>query len=95
MPLVFFVDFGTSLAENKALYVERTNGMAEVTAFPRSLIPWQFQANSIEGKLSLTDDGNGNLSGNIDGNQQVIGFWNEAAQKVTFLLHLFPLYKPL
>lgn len=59
--------------------------MAEAETFPRSLGPWQFQANGIEGKLSLADDGNGNLSGNIDGNQQAIGFWDAAASKVTFL----------
>lgn len=59
--------------------------MAESERFPGSIGPWQFQANGTESKLSLTDDGNGNLSGNVDGSQQVIGFWDADAQRVTFL----------
>ena len=59
--------------------------MAQTETFPRSLGPWHFFANGVAGQLTLTDDGSGKLSGAIDGNQQVLGFWDAAAQKVTFL----------
>ncbi len=59
--------------------------MAEAERFPGSIGPWQFSANGVEGKLSLKDDGNGNLSGSIDENQKVLGFWDATARKVTFL----------
>ena len=59
--------------------------MAQSETFPRSLGPWHFSANGVAGQLTLTDDGSGKLSGSIDGNQPVIGFWDANAQKVTFL----------
>jgi len=59
--------------------------MTEAQTFPKALGSWQFSANGVAGQLTLTDDGNGNLSGTIDGKQQVLGFWDTAAQKVTFL----------
>jgi hypothetical protein len=64
--------------------------MAETTSFPGSLGPWHFFANDVAGHLILKDDGSGKLSGTIDGNQQVLGFWDAAVQKVTFLRILDP-----
>ncbi len=59
--------------------------MAEAERFPQSLGSWQFQANGVEGRLNLTDDGNGNLSGTINDDEQVIGFWDADASRVTLL----------
>ena len=64
--------------------------MAEAEKFPASIGPWKFFANGVEGQLTLKDDGNGKLSGSIDGNQQVLGFWDASARKVTFLRILDP-----
>ena len=59
--------------------------MAQTETFPRSLGPWHLFANGVAEQLTLMDDGSGKLSGSIDGNQPVIGFWDANAQKVTFL----------
>jgi hypothetical protein len=59
--------------------------MAEAERFPGSLGPWRFMTNGVEGKMTLRDDGNGNLSGTIDETQQLLGFWDANLQKVTFL----------
>jgi hypothetical protein len=59
--------------------------MAQTHTFPRSFGPWEFSANGVAGQLTLTDDGSGKLSGSIDGNQPVIGFWDANVQKATFL----------
>lgn len=85
--LTSFVGSCTALSEYMSLIAKKGQSkfMAEAETFPRALGFWQFQANGVEGKLSLADDGNGNLSGNINGSQQVLGFWDAAALKVTFL----------
>ena len=59
--------------------------MAEAERFPGSFGPWRFIANGVEGKMTLQDDGNGNLSGTIDETQQLLGFWDASQHKVTFL----------
>ena len=46
--------------------------------------PWKLSTNGVEGTLTLTSDENGNLSGMIDGDQPVLGFW-DCVQLVTFL----------
>jgi hypothetical protein len=71
-------------------HAERKNLLTQTETFPRSLGPWSFSANDVAGQLTLIDDGSGNLSGTIDGNQQVLGFWDATAQKVTFLRILDP-----
>jgi hypothetical protein len=58
--------------------------------FPASLGPWQFSANGIEGSMTLTDDGTGNLSGSIDGHQSLLGFWDARTRTVTFLRIIDP-----
>ncbi len=46
---------------------------------------WKINGNSAEGGLVITSVGSdGKLSGTVYGNQ-IEGFWNEGAQKVTFL----------
>ena len=57
--------------------------MTQTERFPASIGPWRFSANGVAGQLTLTDDGTGKLSGAIDVDQQVLGFWDAAAQKIT------------
>ena len=64
--------------------------MTQTERFPASIGPWRFSANGVAGQLTLTDDGTGKLSGAIDVDQQGLGFWDAAAQKVTFLRVLDP-----
>src|ERR1700730_18402061 len=71
---------------NKLSYhAERKKVMAQTETFPRSLGPWHLFANGVAEQLTLMDDGSGKLSGTIDENQQVLGFWDASAHKVTFL----------
>ena len=51
--------------------------------------PWKLSTNGVEGTLTLTSDQNGNLSGMIDGDQAVLGFW-DCLQLVTFLRIIEP-----
>lgn len=47
---------------------------------------WFLNGNGFTGDLTITSiDGNGNLSATVYGGQQTTGFWDEAAQKITFL----------
>ena len=45
---------------------------------------WTINANGFKGALSLTPAGQGNLSGKVFG-EQLRGFWDEGAQKITFI----------
>ena len=59
--------------------------MSRGCSFPTPTVgAWQFSANGVPGSLTLTGDDNGNLSGTIDGNQPIQGFW-DCVQLVTFL----------
>ena len=45
---------------------------------------WTINGNGFKGALVLTPDAQGNLSGTVFGDQ-LRGFWDEGAQKITFI----------
>ena len=70
-------------------------GLALLTVSPAEaqitlpLGTWTLNSNGFEGDLNITAvDAEGNLTGNLSGgpfNEQITGFWNEAAQKIVFI----------
>lgn len=58
----------------------------EVYAMPLPTGVWFLNGNSFTGDLTINSvDANGNLSATVYGGEQTTGFWDEAAQKITFL----------
>jgi hypothetical protein len=57
-------------------------------ALPTGL--WQLNGNGFKGDLNIQAvDAQGNLNGTVYG-QQILGFWDEGAQKITFMRIINP-----
>jgi hypothetical protein len=60
-----------------------TAGAASAQTLPKG--KWAIDGNGFAGQLNITSvDAQGNLQGTVFG-QGIIGFWDEASQKITFM----------
>ena len=66
--------------------LRETNGMS------LRIGKWKINANGSEGELYITAiDVEGNLSGTVFGNDQILGFWDDVSQRITFMRIVPPL----
>ena len=86
-------------AHRKALYALAASTVVsllflQTIEFANAILPtgtWKINGNSFRGDLVITSvDGSGKLTGTIYGGQSIIGFWDEASQKITFMRLINP-----
>ena len=68
------------------------HSLRENRGMPLRIGKWKINANGSEGELDITAiDAEGNLSGTIFGSNQILGFWDDFSQRITFMRIVPPL----
>jgi hypothetical protein len=62
------------------------HSLREIRGMPLRIGKWKINANGSEGELHITAiDAEGNLTGTVFGNNQILGFWDDVSQRITFM----------
>jgi hypothetical protein len=68
------------------------HSLREIRGMPLRTGKWKINANGSEGELYIKAiDTEGNLSGTVFGNDQILGFWDDFSQRITFMRIVPPL----